>query len=387
VDSEGGTGAGRHRAGPHGWPRGPGVMFVGWRDLRFATGRFALMGAVVVLVTVLVGLLSGLTAGLARQNTSAILDLPADRIVLAAPGGDANPSFADSVLDGSSWARWSAVEGVRSAEPLGIATVRAGGEHRSVALAAFGVRPGSGLSAAAPALGDGRVVLSEDAAAELAAAAGDRVRIAGRDVVVARVAGSDYYSHLPVIWTDLADWQWMAGVDRAPRATAIALSTAGGEDLPGRLAAADRAIGTTTVERADAVRGIGSYAAENGSLQMVRGFLYAICALVVGAFFSIWTIQRGPDIAVLKALGASTAVLLRDAVAQAAVLLGVGVAVGSALVVGIGSAIAAAVPFVLDATTVLLPAATIVAVGTAGAAVAVRRLVRVDPLAALGGAR
>ena len=36
-------------------------MFVAIRDLRFAKGRFALMGAVVTLITLLVVLLSGLT--------------------------------------------------------------------------------------------------------------------------------------------------------------------------------------------------------------------------------------------------------------------------------------------------------------------------------------
>jgi putative ABC transport system permease protein len=362
-------------------------MFVGWRDLRFATGRFALMGAVVVLVTVLVGLLSGLTAGLARQNTSAILDLPTDRIVLAAPLDGGGPSFADSALDGSMWTRLRSVDGVLAAEPVGIATVRAGAERRAVALAAFGIRPESGLDAAAPALGEGRVVLSEEAATELQAVAGDRVRIAGRDVTVALVAGDAAYSHLPVVWADLADWQWMAGVDGPQRATAVALTTTGEDGLGPRLATVDRMLGTTTLERAESVAGIGSYAAENGSLQMVRGFLYAICALVVGAFFSIWTIQRGADVAVLKALGASTAVLLRDAVAQAAVLLTAGVVVGSGIVLAIGSAIGGAVPFVLDVRTVLLPGAAIVALGTLGAAVAVRRLVAVDPLTALGGAR
>ena len=38
-------------------------MFVAWRDLRFAKGRFALMGTVIVLITRWSGLLSGLTAG------------------------------------------------------------------------------------------------------------------------------------------------------------------------------------------------------------------------------------------------------------------------------------------------------------------------------------
>lgn len=171
------------------------------------------------------------------------------------------------------------------------------------------------------------------------------------------------------------------------RATAIALTTTTSDDLDARIAAADREWGTVTVERTEAVNGIGSYAAENGSLQMVRGFLYAICALVVGAFFSIWTIQRGPEVAVLKALGASTGVLLRDAVAQAAVLLVVGVALGSAVVAALGSVIGD-VPFVLDAHGLAAGGRDRRGgVGVLGAAVAVRRLVRVDPLAALGGAR
>ncbi|GAB3684148.1 hypothetical protein GCM10027591_18330 [Zhihengliuella somnathii] len=46
-------------------------MFVAWRELRFARGRFLLIGAVVALITLLVGFLSGLTGGLAAQNVSA----------------------------------------------------------------------------------------------------------------------------------------------------------------------------------------------------------------------------------------------------------------------------------------------------------------------------
>ncbi|MFE2145280.1 ABC transporter permease, partial [Streptomyces sp. NPDC059456] len=63
-------------------------MFVAWRDLRFAKGRFALMGSVVLLITLLVGLLSGLTAGLARENISAVTGLPAGHLAFAAPAGD-----------------------------------------------------------------------------------------------------------------------------------------------------------------------------------------------------------------------------------------------------------------------------------------------------------
>ena len=47
-------------------------VFLAIRDIRFAKGRFALMGGVVALITLLLVMLSGLTAGLADQSTSAI---------------------------------------------------------------------------------------------------------------------------------------------------------------------------------------------------------------------------------------------------------------------------------------------------------------------------
>lgn len=43
-------------------------MFLALRDLRFARGRFALMGAVVALIAVLGVLLSGLASGLADSR-------------------------------------------------------------------------------------------------------------------------------------------------------------------------------------------------------------------------------------------------------------------------------------------------------------------------------
>ena len=73
------------------------TVFVAWRELRFARGRFLLIGAVVALITLLVGFLTGLAGGLASQNISAVLELPGDRVVLQQPAnGDAK--FATSSI-------------------------------------------------------------------------------------------------------------------------------------------------------------------------------------------------------------------------------------------------------------------------------------------------
>ncbi|MCU7822369.1 ABC transporter permease [Kitasatospora sp. DSM 101779] len=358
-------------------------MFVAWRDLRFAKGRFALMGAVVVLITVLVGLLSGLTAGLARGNISAVTGLDADHLAFAAPADGRGPSFADSVLTERVWQQWARTPGVRAAEPLGVATAKAVAGSRSTAVSAFGSRPGAGL--APQPVRDGAAVLSATAAEELGVHPGDTVVLARRSLAVAAVAGDAAHNHTPVVWTSLADWQAIApgAAGDGPHATVVALRTGPGADLAG----ADARLGTRTLSRGDSLTAIGAYTSENGSLQLMRGFLLAISALVIGAFFTVWTIQRTGDIAVLKALGASTRRLTGDALGQAAVLLVLGTALGSGIAAAAGAAVSGTVPFVLDAPTLLLPALVMVALGSAGAALAVRRITSVDPLTALGSTR
>ncbi|MFD3530316.1 ABC transporter permease [Streptomyces sp. NPDC058664] len=359
-------------------------MFVAWRDLRFAKGRFALMGTVIVLITLLVGLLSGLTAGLARENVSAITGLPADRLAFAAPPSGQSVSFTNSAVTEEQWRRWSERPGVTAAAPLGIRTLNAAAGDRTAAVSAFGTEPEAGLAPVAP--GAGRAVLSGSAAGELDVATGDAVRIGPLELTVAAVAGDASYSHTPVVWISLDDWQRLGhnGTTAGEQATVIALRGDGGADW----AAGDRAVGTEARTAEGALTAIGSYQAENGSLQLMRGFLFAISALVIGAFFTVWTIQRSGDVAVLKALGASTPYLLGDALGQAVLVLGAGTLLGTALAVGIGAVVSGRnVPFVLEPLTVLGPAAVIIVLGVLGAALSIRRITAVDPLTALGSAR
>ncbi|MFD6857235.1 ABC transporter permease [Rhodococcus sp. NPDC060090] len=351
-------------------------MFVAWRDLRFAKGRFALMAAVIVLITLLVGLLSGLTAGLARQNISAITDLPADRIVFSNPGGD-DLSFTSSTLTREQWQQWADAPGVTGAEPLDISTARATAGSPSSPVSAsvstFAVAAGSNLVPGGEQVTAATAVLSETAAEDLAVGIGDRVSVNGRELTVAAVRGDDSFGHLPVVWTALTE----------SAATVIALTTADGVDS----AATDLRVGTETVSKSDSLSAIGSYTSENGSLQLMRGFLFVISALVIGAFFTVWTVQRSGDIAVLKALGAPTSVLLRDALGQAVVLLTVCTLAGTGLAAALGAVISGSVPFELSLSTVLTPASVMIVLGAAGAALAVRRVTSVDPLIALGSAR
>lgn len=224
----------------------------------------------------------------------------------------------------------------------------------------------------------GTVVLSEGAARDLGAGAGDQVSVGTQQFTVSAVRGDDWYSHSPVVWMTLDDWQ--AANPRGGVATVLAVT--GASDA----SATDKAAATTSTV-SGSLDAIGSYKSENGSLTLMTLMLFAISALVIGAFFTVWTIQRTPDIATLKALGATTASLVRDALGQALIVLIAGVTVGIGLTAVAGSLIGDAMPFVLDASTTVVPAVALIGLGLLGAAFALRFLSTTDPLTALGSAR
>ncbi|WP_194522481.1 ABC transporter permease [Cellulosimicrobium sp. JZ28] len=371
-------------------------MFLALRDLRHARGRFALMTVVVALITFLVAFLAALTAGLGRASTSAVTDLPVDRVAFAPQAEGASPTFTESEVTAAQTDAWAAVPGVDATEPLGVATVRASGDT-TAAVTAFGVRPGAGL---VPGTDDGgadvspgTAVLSRGAADALGADVGDPVDAGPLDLTVSAVADVEAdYAHTPVVWVSLDDWQAVGSPadsastdDAAGGQVATVVTLRFGDDPPtaDALAATDAHVGTVTATPREARSAISSFTAENLSLTLMQVFLLAISALVVGAFFTVWTIQRAGDVAVLRALGASTRYLLRDAIGQVGVVLGVGVGVGTALAAGAGLLASQVMPVVVDLSTTLVPAVVLVVLGGLGAVLAVTRVARVDPHAAL----
>ena len=360
--------------------RGPvagslGSMFIAIRDLRFARGRFALLGGVIALMTLMVVLLSGLTAGLGHASVSAVEALPVDAIAFQEPTEGQDPAFATSALPADADAAYEDAPEVDSAHPIGIATNRIGGQDSAAAVTLIGAD-----AALLPpveqgrAPGHGEVAVTAELADEESLAVGDSIDIAGQGLEVAGTTEATSFNHLPVVYTDLGTWRDAA---RAEGMTAVGLT---GDDIAATP-------GTVVVSRTEAFDAVGGYASEQASLNLMRALLLGISALIVGAFFTVWTMQRTPDLAVVRAMGASRGYLLRDALAQAGIVLVFGAAVGGAAAAGIGALAASVMPFVLNAATFLAPIGAMVVVGAIGAAVSVRRITAVDPVTALGAAR
>ena len=364
-------------------------MYVALRELRAARGRFVLVGAVIALVALMTTLLSGLANGLVDDGISGLRRLPMTHLVLQ-QGADA--TFSRSTLTDAELDPWTRVPGVDSSA-LGVSFVNAKTESgRTVDLALFGVPEGSFLAprrdAAAALSGRPGLVLSHELAGH-GIEVGDELTIVGVDRALP-VLGFSYagsYGHVDIAFTGLETWQSLLYGDNARgRFSAIALR--GPSDAVAAAAARlDRAAGTDTVTKEAAYAGSPGYSGETQTMSMIRWFLLAISALIVGAFFIVWTMQRARQIAVLKALGASRWYVARDAVGQLAVVLVLASAVGGAIAFALGGLVAGtAVPFRLEVLPALGALGLLIAVGLLGCLAGVRRVTSVDPAMALRGA-
>lgn len=383
-------------------------MFLALRELAFARGRFSLMGVVIALIAVLMVLLSGLSAGLVNDGVSGLKSLPASTAFAFDAGTKEDNAFSRSVVDEEQLAAWREQPGVAEASPMGASIVNAVTDTgEQIDLTLFGVESGSFL---APSVGEGDGV-GEPAGIVVSATVdglelGSIVTLDRIDTELEVVGFTDEqatFGHVDIAYLPLETWQLIAAGEApacsAPTAEQVAsldfeeFSVIGlrGEDGSAlaagdadALAAGDAAADTTTMTLEQSFNASPGYQAETLTLDMIQWFLYAIGALVVGAFFTVWTIQRSHELAVLRAMGASARYLLRDGLAQAAILLVVFTAVGVAAGVGLGALVPEGMPFALEAPAIAVASGVTILLG---AAVAVLRVTRIDPITALGGAR
>ncbi|HRO31196.1 ABC transporter permease [Citricoccus sp.] len=387
-------------------------MFLALRELAFARGRFSLMGLVIGLIAILMVLLSGLSSGLVNDGVSGLKSLPVSAFAFD-EGTKTDNAFSRSVVDTDQLAAWRGQPDVAEAELMGTSIMNAvTDDGQQVDLTMFGVEPDGFL---APEAADGGaldgpagIVVSESLRGE-GIDLGTVItldRINTELEVVGFTEGQATFGHVDIAYLPLATWQLIAA-GQAPdgaaptdahlaaldfdQASVIALQGAEGSELAvgsaEAFAAGDAAATTTTLSLEESFNASPGYQAETMTLSMIQVFLYAIGALVVGAFFTVWTIQRGHELAVLRALGASAGYLLRDGLAQASILLVSFTALGVAAGVGLGSLMPEGMPFALEAQPIAVASALTILLGLVGAAVAVLRVTRIEPISALGGNR
>ena len=394
-------------------------MFLAWREMLFARTRFLLMGLVLALMSILIVIISGLTAGLANDGVSGLKAMDADAIAFE-EGTKTDSAFTRSIVDLGKVDDVAAADGVAEATPMGLTIVNAKNQEGTpVDLTLVGVDPESFLAPGTDAAGDS----VEGETLPAMAAPGDRA--AGEptstphDVVVSATLkdeglnigdvitverletpltivgfadGQRTFGHVDIAYAPLDVWQEIhagardgeAAPDDAYDQASVVVAKTDEGTVPD-LAALSAATGTDARTLEESFESSPGYGPEMMTLSMIEWFLYIIAALVTGAFFLVWTIQRAGDIAVMRAMGATKGFLLRDSLGQAVVILALSIGIGVAIALALGAGLEALpMPYATELAPVATGAALLFVFGLIGATVAVFRVTRTDPLTALG---
>lgn len=322
-------------------------MYQAFKELRAAAGRTLLIIATVAMIAVLVSFLTSLTAGLAHQSKSEL-----DRIA----GGDISAlslGVADTGVPSLSASSLSDADAQRlGGQPLFTARSKVG-DTPVMVVSNPDVRPGEAL--VSTKLADARAV-----------------QLGAADLRVTGFAGDVWLDHQPIVEANPID---VKPLTRGASAVVFA-----------RGAAPASTEGIRLLHGKDVYQVSASYTGENMSLSTMTYLLFVISALVVGAFFTVWTMQRLRGVAISAALGAARKVIVADALAQALAVLVIGTAIGLGITLVLGHFFTAVMPMVISTTTTLVPALLLIACGLFGAATSLRPILKVNPRTALAAA-
>ncbi|PKN93570.1 MAG: hypothetical protein CVU44_09480 [Chloroflexi bacterium HGW-Chloroflexi-6] len=378
------------------------AAYLSWQEIWRNRGRFLLVSTVIALITLLVLFIAALGEGLGNANRQYISRLDAELLVFL--------EKADYIIPGSRVER-STIRALRRVEGVadagGIATSSTAilldnGEVLKVSL--LGVeagRPGD------PGVTDGRALLGEDAKEAVVdlnvlqrsdVKVGDLITIRSTQgtkdqFFTLKVVGStdgQLYTFQPSIFVPYGTWDRVrtksdAELDRPSSTVNVAALRLEPGANPESVAAAIRSR-VDNVETADiqtTIENVPGYSAQQGTVQTQAVFTLLIGVLVIGGFFQIQILQKVPQIGVLKAIGASNAMVGAAAVMQIIITTTLGVALGSSLAFLFSLGFPPTVPIVFNGVNSAIAIAALLLIGPVGGLVSIFYAVKIEPLKAL----
>ena len=207
------------------------------------------------------------------------------------------------------------------------------------------------------------------------------IRLNSRPFTIVGEIDEGAFFFQPAVYIVRSSWQQLKYGD-LPDSPVGSIVLVKGHDLPGTSGS-----GFEIVSKSKAFANIEGVSGQQSTVTSLRVFGYLIGALVIGAFFYVLTLQKVPQIGVLKAVGASNLFVFRQILIQVVVVTALGLAVSLPLAFVTERLLARlpdAVPIAFTNTTFATTAAALLATALVGTAFSARQVAKVDPIIALG---
>ena len=362
------------------------------REIQRARGRFASIVAALSLIVFLVLVLGALADGLFYGATGAVRSTTASGYVFSQ---EAEGSLIRSRVDEADVTAVADAPGVTSATPVGVLLSGGTGPEGAIDLAVFGLEMGAAgtpttlVEGRLPEPGEDGVAAVDTRLRESGVTVGSTVSVGDVQAEVVGFVSDAAYQLQPTAWTSIATWRAMRDAVRPelrgqPTAVnAIAFTTDGAPDLAAIAAAVPGTTALTAEQTGLAIPGVEQ---QSSTLNAIIYTTLAVAALVVALFFALLVLEKRELFAALKALGSSTSRLGRGVILQAFIASVLGVVIGAVVARLFGLIIPAQVPTLFRTDTLITIAVFTVVAGVVGALFSLRRIARIDPATAIGGA-
>ena len=370
-----------------------------WRN----KSRYTTFSMVIALITILVLFIAGLGEGLATANKEYIEKINGELLVFQE---NTEYSTTSSRIARSKLNDLSRVPGVAEIGPIGFAnaTIVFPVLEDPLDISLIGVergKPGEPPAYIGRNLLTERgleTVIDEDIAAETGMGIGDTITIKTiqgtedefYELTIVGITTGQQYFFLPSIFVPYQTWnrirpQATPGVESELSSNVVAIKlqdpTAWEAMIP---VLQEQVDGIEVTDKVTAYESGPGYAAQQTTLNTQKGFTLLISVLVIGGFFQIQTLQKVPQIGMLKAIGASNRIVATAALLQIILVTLIGISLGSLATFLLSLGFPANIPILFTGNAVLTAIISLVLIGPIGGMVAIRLALRVEPLTALG---
>lgn len=382
-------------------------IYLAFKELWRNRGRYLLVSLVIALITLLVIFLAGLGEGLASANKEFISKLEGELVIFQ---DQANLSVLASQIGRSTMNDIRRTEGVADAGAIGTSSVfieYAGFDPTAEpdSYSFIGVEPGR---PGEPAVYEGQqlaslraneAVVDETVIRNTGLEIGDTLTIKSTQgavdeyypVTIVGVTDSQQYFFQPSIFTPLLTWDRIKPKPVTDNGQSeltfniVSVELENPDDEAAVIEELESNIsGIEVVDVVTAYENSPGYQEQQSTINTQSAFTLLIGVLVVGGFFQIQTLQKVAQVGMLKALGASNAIVALSATIQIITTNTVGVFIGALATFALAFALPAGIPIIFAGQQVMVAIITLLFIGPIGGLVSIRYLLRVEPLTALG---
>jgi putative ABC transport system permease protein len=356
-------------------------MFLAYKELKYSKTKFALIIAVIMLISYLVYFLTSLAYGLASSYTNAVEKWEADNIVLTI---DSNDSMMMSFMN---QADFDAIEATGEKAKLGLFPAVINNPFSQNILESridvyfLGIenegflKP---LELEELTLSGNQVIVDEELKKE-GYEIGDIFSVTGSSAQYEIIAFStkSTYQTAPVIYMSLDTWQaYRYGENDTPDLFSGVVLRGQINELPSNL---------LSYKISEYISTLPGYTAQVLTFSVMIIFLIIITAFVLGIFIYVLTIQKTSMFGVMKAQGISNGYIGGSVIIQTFLLVAMGLTLGLVLTVLTAVFLGNFIPFAVNILFYIVITIAFFLFALFGGLFSVSAVLKIDPLKAIGG--